>query len=182
MSSAIAIRGSRLAWDFDYEPVTDSSRDMWRNWVRKRNYLQGSALDWLPTTEAALHTIKKECSRANWDGSGAIPVSDYVINLAAEIIEALFTILPRGIPAPDLIPEADGEICLSWSVDASRIFSLSLGAHGNINFAGQFGTMGGVHGWQPIDPATPSTLEESLADVVRYVSRLREPATVRSAA
>lgn len=178
MSLAIAIGDSRLALEFDYEPITDSSREIQRAWAQKRNYLQGSASDWFPTTEAALGNIKKECGRTDWDGSGAIPVSNQVINLAAKIAESLFTMLPRGTPAPDLIPEADGEICLSWSVDSGRLFSLSVGAHDKINFAGQFGKEGGIHAWQPIDATSRSSLEKSLQDAARYIGRLYAPATI----
>lgn len=179
MSSAIAIRGSRLAWDVDYEPVTDGSREIQRTWAQKRNYLQGSASDWLPILEAALRGMKNDCSNADWDGSGATPVSDQTIGLTAKIAETLFTILPRGTPAPDLIPEADGEICISWSVDAGRLFSLSVGTHGKINFAGQFGKEGGIHAWQAIDATNHSTLEESLQDSARYIGRLYAPATIK---
>lgn len=182
MSSAIAIRGSGLAWDVDYQPVTDGSREIQRTWAQKRNYLEGSASDWLPILEAAIRSIKNDCTNADWDGSGAIPVSIQTIGLTAKIVETLFTMLPRGTSAPDLIPEADGEICISWSVDAGRLFSLSVGAHGKINFAGQFGKEGAIHAWQPIDATSRSTLEESLQDVARYVGRLYTDTAARRAA
>ncbi len=182
MSSAIAIRGSGLAWDVDYQPVTDSSREIQRTWAQKRNYLQGSASDWLPLLEAAIRSIKDDCTIADWDGSGAIPVSIQTIGLTAKIVETLFTMLPRDTPAPDLIPEAEGEICISWSVDAGRLFSLSVGAHGKINFAGQLGKEGGIHAWQPIDATSRSTLEESLQDITRYVEKLYASTKARRAA
>lgn len=170
MSSAIAIHGSSSAFDFDYEPVSEGSRGIQRSWAQKRNYLQGSASDWLPTVEAALRNIKNECGSPNWDGSGAKPVSDQTIRLAEKIAEMLFTLLPKGTPAPDVIPEADGEICINWSVDSGRLFSLSVGPHGNINFAGQFG--GGIHGWQPVDTTNRDSLEESLQELAGHIGRL----------
>lgn len=172
MILAIAIRGSSRTWDIDYEPVTDDSREIQRTWAHERNYLQGSASDWLPTTEAALRGIRNDCSKANWDGSGANPVSDHTISLTAKVTETLFTMLPRGTPGPDLIPEADGELCMSWSIDADRLFSLSIGAHDKINFAGQFGKEGSIHGWQPIDATNRYGLEESLQEVARHIGRL----------
>lgn len=171
MILAIAIPGSGRAWDNDYEPVTDDSREIQRTWAQERNYLQGSASDWLPTTEAALRGIRNDCSKANWDGSGASPVNDQTIGLTASITETLFTMLPRGTPAPELIPEFDGEICISWSVDTDRLFALSVGEHGKINFAGQFGKEGSIHGWQPIDATNRYSLEESLQEVARHISR-----------
>lgn len=182
MSSAIAIRGSGLAWDVDYQPVTDVSREIQRTWAQKRNYLAGSASDWLPILEAAIRSIKNDCTNADWDGSGAIPVSVQTIGLTAKIVETLFTMLPRGTPAPDLIPEADGEVCISWSVDAGRLFSLSVGAHGKINLAGQFGTEGALHAWQPIDSISRDAFKESLQDVARYVEKLYAGATARRVA
>ena len=182
MSVAIAGRGLHLIGHEDYEPVSDGGETIRRMWAQDRNYQRGRASDWSPIIEAALLGIRNGCSRVSWDGQEALPISDRTIDLAAKFTECLFALLPRGTPAPDLIPEPDGEICISWSIDADRMFSVSVGAHGNINFAGQFGTEGALHAWQPIDSKDRASLEESLQDVARYVGRLFKPSSVRRAA
>lgn len=182
MSNAIAARGLHLIGYEDYEPVSASSQAIRRMWAEDRNYRRVSASDWSPIIEAALLGIRNECGRVGWDGQEALPVSNRTIELAAKLTECLFALLPRGTPAPDLIPEHDGEICISWSIDADRMFSVSVGAHGKINFAGQFGTEGALHAWQPINPKNRASLEESLQDVVRYVGRLYTPPAVRRVA
>lgn len=182
MSLAIAIRDSRLIGSYDYEPISDDSQGLSRKWDQEKNYLKGSASDWLPTVNAALRGIRDECQIANWDGQGAIAITDQVIAIAKNVITALFALLPKGIPAPDVIPEGDGEICISWSIDSDRLFSLSLGAHGKINFAGQFGKEGGIHGWQSIDATSPSALDESLQDVAKNLGKLYPPIVSRRAA
>jgi hypothetical protein len=172
MSLAIAISDSRLSGYYDYEPVSHVSDELSRKWAQERNYLRGSASDWFPIIDAAFQSIRNECKNENWDGDAALPITEQVIAIAEKVVEALFTLLPKGTAAPDLIPEADGEICISWSVDAERLLSVSVGAHGKINFAGQFGKEGGIHGWQPIDATSPGTLDESLQEVARYLGRL----------
>jgi len=108
-----------------------------------REKLPGSASDWFPTVDAAFRGIRSESKNADWDGQGAFAITDQVIAIAEKVVGALFALLPKGTPAPDVVPEADGEICISWSVDASRMFSLSIGEHEKVNFAGQFGREGG---------------------------------------
>ena len=175
MSFPIAIRGPQLSGFHDYESVSAGSQAVTHRWADKRNYLRGSASDWLPTVDAALRGIRRECSRANWDGEDAYAITDQVIGIAEKVVETLFALLPTGTPAPDVIAEPDGEICISWSIDVERVISLSVGAHGKINFAGQFGKEGSVHAWQPIATSNRIALEESLQDVVRYVARLYPP-------
>ena len=175
MSIAFARKGLHLVGLDDYEPVSDDgSRTIRQMW-------QGSAADWSPIIRAALVGIRNECSRVGWDGDDSLPITD-TIDVVNKVTECLFTLLPRGTPAPDLIPEPDGEICVSWSVDADRVFSMSIGAHGKMNFAGQFGKEGALHAWQPIDAKNRASLEESLQDVARYISRLYAPPAVRRAA
>lgn len=182
MSTAIAIRGFQLAETDGYEPVSDGSRTIQRQWAQQRNVLERSASDWLPTIDVALRRIRSECRTPNWDGQGASAVTDQSVGIAASIAEILFALLPKGTPAPDLIPEADGEICISWIADGGTMFSLSVGAHGKINFAGQFGRSGGVHAWQRIDTSSRTALQASLQDVARYIAKLYAPAVTRRAA
>jgi len=167
--------------DYEYEPVSPSSKEVTRRWAEEKNYLQGSASDWKPIVSAARQAIRAECSVANWDGEGALAVSDQVITVAEDILSALFELIPKGTPAPELIPEADGEICINWAIDADKVFSLSIGSHGKINFAGQFGNEGGIHGWRLIDEKASSTLDESLQEIAKHVEKLYRKTVSRGA-
>lgn len=182
MSIAIATKGMRLIDSCDYEPVSEGSRTIRQTSAIEKSYLSRTASDWLPTIEAVLRDITNECRSPNWDGGGAVPVTVRTADLAEKIATILFTLLPKGTPVPDVVPEPDGEICLSWSIDETRMFSVSIGEHGKINFAGQFGKEGGIHAWQPINAASRDALQRSLDDVVRYVSRLYAGTAIRRAA
>jgi len=175
MSIAITIGDSRLIGDYEYEPISDGSKVISRRWAQERNYLKGSASDWLPTVDAALRNIRDECQQASWDGPGSLAISDRVIAITKNVVGALFTLVPKGIPAPDVIPEADGEICIHWVVDSEQELSISIGVHGKINFAGQFGKAGGIHGWQPVDTTSATALDRSLQEIAKYVARLFPP-------
>ncbi|MBI2800741.1 MAG: hypothetical protein HYX63_10775 [Gammaproteobacteria bacterium] len=176
MSFPIAMRRHQFSGFHDYEPVSAGSQAGRHQWADERNYLRGSASDWLPTVDAAFRGIRSECGRANWDGEDAVAITSQVISTTKKVVETLYALLPTGTPAPDVIPESDGEICISWSIDVERVFSLSVGAYGKINFAGQFGKEGSVHAWQPIATSNPIALEESLQDVVTYMAKLYPPA------
>lgn len=174
MTLAIAAPYAGGSWDWNYQPVTNDSQKIQWEWMQRKNYLQGSASDWLPMVEGALRDIEDMCFTANWDGSGANSISGETIKVAAEIMRVLFKMLPSGGPAPDIIPEADGEISVSWIGNGGRLFSFSIGDHGIVNFAGQFGSEGSVHGWQRVDTATADSLKESLHEIARSIKRLYE--------
>lgn len=174
MTSAVAIRGNGLGWGNDYHPASADSERIRAVWQSRRNFLHGSASDWLPSIDAALRSIRSECATDNWDGMDAYAIALNVADFAERIAERLYHLLPRGTPAPDIVPEPDGEIGISWTVDTERMFSLSVGDHGNINFAGQFGKAGGIHGWHPVDTKSDEELAKSLEEVVRHIARLFE--------
>jgi len=180
MTTTIALRqGEFWRKGDEYLPVSEGSRTIDRARQDTRNFLSNSASDWIPTIEGALRAIREDRFADNLEG--AAPVTDGTIELAERIAISLFEMLPKGTAVPDLMAEQDGEICLSWMVDDRRIFALSIGDHKKINFAGQFGKMGEVHAWQPIDTTSKSALESSLGDVARYVTKLFPPvALVRS--
>ena len=180
--SRVSTSALRLISNDDYEPASQDGRSIQQTWDQQWNYLSNSAADWAPTVSAALRAIREISSSPNWDGEGATPIADLTLRLTEMVVAALFRLLPKGTPSPDLIPEPDGEICVSWTVDLTHIFSLSIGAQGKINFAGQFGNEGSVHGWQPIDAKSSLAIEASLADVVRYIIRLQGVSSFRSAA
>jgi hypothetical protein len=182
MSLAIAIGDSRLIGNYDYEPVSEGSKAISRKWAQEKNYLKGSALDWAPTVDAALRKLHTECQRDGWDGLESVGISDQLIAVTKKVMETLFFLLPKGIPAPDIIPEADGEICLHWVVDSEQELSVSVGTHGKINFAGQFGREGGIHGWQTIDTTSSTALDRSLREIAEYVARLFAPIASRGSA
>ena len=182
MTLAIAIGEARLIGDYDYEPISDGSKVISRRWAQERNYLEGSASDWLPTVDAAFRSIRDQCQQAGWDGPGSLAISERAIAITEKVVVSLFTLVPKGIPVPDVIPEGDGEICLHWVVDTEQEFSVSIGMHGKINFAGQFGAEGGIHGWQRVDTTSTAALDRSLQEIAKYVARLFPPIVSRRAA
>ena len=171
---------SHLTVQADYEAVT--LLEVRREYPRLRNYLRGTASDWLPSSDAALRTISTECQAPNWDGQAAVGITADLISIARAIVHMLYRMVPMGTPPPDIVPETDGEICLSWTVDAVRMFSLSIGTHRKINFAGQFGKEGGVHGWIAIDASNEGALQTCLGEIARYLERLGPEAPLQRAA
>jgi hypothetical protein len=182
MSVAIPITGYGIRATDGSAAVSDTGQTIKRRWNEEQNVLRLSASDWLPTVSAELHDIADECSSENWDGHGAFAVSPETRVIAQSMLAALYAIVPRGTPVPDIVAESDGEISISWVTDVDHTFSVSVGSHGKANFAGQFGKEGSVHAWRPLDTSSWEALEESLEDISRYVGRLYKSRARRSAA
>jgi hypothetical protein len=182
IGSAVVVSPSRLSGDYDYEAISPGRQRVLNEWNRQKNYLRGSASDWLPTIRSALKAIHDHCGKPDWDGQGATAINDEVIGISQEVLITLFSLVQAGTPPPDIVPEADGEICLSWTEDDARTFSISIGERGKINFAGQFGHRGSIHGWKPIDTSSPNALESSLQEIAQYLENLYPPVARRRAA
>ena len=172
MNLALLISDYPLISYGDYEPASEVGEKLTRKLALEKNYLKGSASDWLPTIDAAFRSLRDECQEDGWDGPGSLAISNQAIVITEKVVRGLFRLVSTGLPAPDIMPEADGEICLCWIVDAEQELYLSIGVHGKINFAGQFGRQGGIHGWQPLDTTSPTALDRSLQEITKYVARL----------
>jgi hypothetical protein len=93
----------------------------------------------------SLARIVRDCSVDGWDGHGGRRISARTESAARDLLESL----PMWLPAPDIVPEADGDLGIEWDFGPDKIFSISVGEKGMLHFAGLFG--GGVerHGVEP---------------------------------
>jgi hypothetical protein len=129
--------------------------------------------DWTRTgVHGALAEIQLECTGANWDGEGAEPVSAETIALTMAVAAALSKLIPKGTPSPEVLPESDGEICLTWYADHEHVLSMSVGEHGNVNFAAQLGREGARHGWIPLGTTGDETFELSVQEIAGHIDRV----------
>ncbi|MDP3030051.1 MAG: hypothetical protein Q8O04_11285 [Deltaproteobacteria bacterium] len=78
-----------------------------------------------------LRNIRNQCSSPDWDGYGALPVTDHTFIMALSFLKAL----PLGIPAPTVGAEPDGQITLEWYRSPRHILSISISPEGDLHYA-----------------------------------------------
>lgn len=156
-------RGPSFLTRMQRMPRVSKERD-----VVERGDLWTSALG---RTRAELAAVQESSNLPNRDGDGSKPIRSEVLELAEGVATRLLRLLPDDIPLPDVFPEADGEICLNWSTEEGRVFSVSMGEHGNANYAGEFGKEGEVHGWRPL-LERGVVLDEAVRELAQHVTRL----------
>lgn len=120
-------------------------------------------------SEATLNAILAECRNENWDGEGALPITPRTIDAAVVVLQALGSLLPPDTRQPLLLPEHDGDIDISWNVDAGRVFGASIGEHGCLNYAAQLGSGRSRHGVIAIDVSDPAAVSAALAEIEAIV-------------
>lgn len=82
-----------------------------------------------------LGAVWDECRRADWDGFGAMPVSDDTLRNAYQLLESL----PLGCPAPSVGAEPDGHLTLEWHRGPRRTLSVSVTPDGELHYAALIG-------------------------------------------
>lgn len=85
---------------------------------------------------AQVWALANECAQTDWNGEGALPVSQPAVFQAIAFIRAL----PDAMQLPEFAPEPDGSISLDWIQSRNRLFSLSVGASNRLPFAWLDGT------------------------------------------
>lgn len=153
---------STLALMFGQElrPLVPGSREAGAEGLQVRREIEDATLH-ARTAASALHSLAyatleevlADCSEPNWDGHGARPISA----AAAERARSFLDNLPSSLPAPDIVPEVDGELAIEWHLGARRVFSVSIGEHGPLHFAGLFGEEE-RHGVEPFDGVVSSEM------------------------
>jgi hypothetical protein len=106
-----------------------------RRYLSKSNTLGGDAMD-------ELGSVWKDCSVTDWDGYGAIAVTQDSLRNAYLVLESL----PPGFPVPSVGAEPDGALTLEWYRSPRRTVSVSIDETCDLHYAAllgpnqQFGT------------------------------------------
>lgn len=148
--------------------ASDTGRMVREEIARIRCASAARASNWALSIGNDLEEIALECGEANWDGHGARPITANALKRAKTLASVLFILVPSGIPAPDVVPERDGDVALSWTRDRHRHLSVSISEDGVVNFAGILSRGVERHGSETFDGSDPSVLQ----DIARYVGRL----------
>ena len=120
-----------------------------------------AANDWRPVLFSAIDEIARECSLANWDGYSAVAISEPVRMRALDFALALRERLPRGTPAPELIPEPDGELSISWELAPDLVFSVSVGSSDRLHYSGILATVE-QQGVERMGSSVPRTILDAI--------------------
>lgn len=98
----------------------------------------------------------------NWDGEGALPVEYSAYAYARRLIQ----LLPLGLPVPEIYPEPDGDVAIEWDLGRRRVFSISVGRDGTLNYAGLFGRRK-LHGVEFLGDRIPRSIWIALTELVK---------------
>lgn len=82
-----------------------------------------------------LGTVWSECSAPNWDGFGAVAVSQDTLRNMYCLVESL----PPGFPVPSVGAEPDGSLTLDWYHSPRRTVSVSTNETGELHYAALLG-------------------------------------------
>ena len=91
----------------EYEIFTDYFRLQEKNWKRLKDDLDETS---------------NECSKANWDGYNALPISIETCNEATKFLDDL----PFFLPLPCIVPQPDGGIAFEWLGEEDKTFIASF--------------------------------------------------------
>jgi len=107
---------------------------------------------------SALCEIANRSSVSNWDGYGAIAVSALAVGQAFRFLRTL----PSTLRTPDLSVDPDGEISFEWYLEPRSVFSISVGPHGELSYAGLFGRSD-AHGTEYFGDELPKPIMDNLS-------------------
>lgn len=83
----------------------------------------------------ALAHVAQAAATADWDGYGALPVSDLSVRAARWFLSEI----PAHLPMPEIGAEPDGEIAIEWAGSSGFALSISFSTQGLLTYAAIFG-------------------------------------------
>lgn len=125
------------------------------------SHARNNATDWRTLTHALIEQVALDCQSPDWDGYGANPISAVSKSEAQRFVE----LLPYWYPAPEAVPDPDGEIALSWDFGRGHVFTLSVGSTGALSYAGLLGDGVKRHGVEPFKSDVPKSILEAIEEL-----------------
>jgi hypothetical protein len=142
-------------------PASPTGKKLHQMWLQAASHARDNATDWRSLTKALIEEVAIECKESNWDGYGASPISE----AAKYQAQALVDLLPYRFPAPEAVPDADGEIALSWDFGPGYLFTLSINESGRLSYAGLLGQGAKRHGMEPFKGDIPKIIIDSIDEL-----------------
>ena len=102
-----------------------------------------------------LDEIYRECSKEDWDGYGALPVSREAYHEAIRFLKAWCRL---ALPVPELGPEPEGDIGFEWNFGKNKVFAISVHGINSITYAGLLGAGNKTRGSEAFDGAIPQEI------------------------
>jgi hypothetical protein len=150
-------RGSRAS--------SEASRTVRSEFEDAKRHARSAASALQSQAYSKLAGIMSQCAVRGWDGYEAMAITPATYAR----VEAFIDDLPSSLPAPDIVPEADGDVAIEWDFGPQYVFSISIGEAGFLNFAGQFGPGVERHGVDPFD----GVVSEEILGYIRKLNSAR---------
>jgi len=157
--TAIAIPSRMTGPPYAYSGgVSDASKNLQKFYKDAIANLRRSVTwNYLSGVLVTLSEIYQECSEDNWDGYGALPITQETYDEAVRFLNAL----PSWLPIPEIIPEPDGDIGFEWNFGKNRLLAVNVDGTNRITYAGLLGTGNKAHGTEVFDGSIPQIFRGS---------------------
>ena len=138
--------------ELDLVPSHDTSKMVTSAWYKINHWFVPELL------LDKLYAVYQECSVGNWDGYGAVPITEATYREAETLIRSL----PSFVSTPDVSPEPDGGIGLDWDKGEGFSFTISLSGKNVIAYAGLFGENNETYGTEILTGTIPKAILDNL--------------------
>lgn len=109
---------------------------------------------------SGLSSVQNEYSVENWDGFGALPVSERAVSEATIFLKLLNN---TNLPMPQISPEVDGGIEFEWYMSSDHIFTVSFNGKKILGYSGMFGEGDTFYGTSKIDSEIPDIIRWNIS-------------------
>jgi hypothetical protein len=142
-------------------PASELGNELKERLLVATEHVRNNATDWRTLTRALIEEVALEHQSVAWDGYGALPIS-----LDAKFeAQRLVDLLPVWLSRPDVVPDPDGEIGLSWDFGPGRVFTVSVSSTGILSYAGLLGDGVKRHGVEWFRSDVPKTIIEAIEEL-----------------